>query len=301
MFRMKPFWLGALAVFALSGHFTPARAQQDFSKVEIETIKLTDTLYMLRGAGGNIGVSAGEDGVYLIDDQYAPLTDKILAAVKAISDKPIRFVVNTHWHGDHTGGNENFGKGGAVIMAHDAVRVRMEKGQEMPFFDSAIPPAPKDALPDITYSGTATLYMNGEAARLIHVAPAHTDGDTLIHWPESNVIHVGDTFFNGLYPFVDSWSGGAVDGMIAAVDTVLDLANEKTKIIPGHGPLATKADLVQFREMLVTVRDRATAAKAAGKSAEDWAAEKPLADLEADWAGGFLTTDQFIKSVFAGL
>lgn len=299
MLYLKRLWPAAFmcAVFG----FAPAQAQQDFSKVEIETIQLTDTLYMLRGAGGNIGVSAGEDGVYLIDDQYAPLTDKILAAVEAISDKPIRFIINTHWHGDHTGGNENFGTRGVVIMAHDAVRARMEKGQAIPVFGMEVPPAPKDALPVVTYAEGMSLHLNGETARIIHVPPAHTDGDSIIHWPASNVIHAGDVVFNGLYPFVDASSGGETAGMIAAAERILALADDETKIITGHGPLASKADIIRFRDMLAEVRARATAAKDAGKSAEEWAAEKPLADFEADWGGGFLATDVFIGIVFAGL
>lgn len=278
-----------------------AQAQQDFSQVEIETVKLTDTLYMLIGSGGNIGVSAGEDGVYLIDDQYAPLSDKIKAAVAEISDKPVRFVVNTHWHGDHVGGNENFGKAGAVIVAHDNVRVRMEQGIDVPALNRTVAPAAGAALPVVTFNDETTLHLNGESARVIHVAAAHTDGDAFIHWPGANVIHTGDIFFNGIYPFIDAWSGGGIAGMIAAADQILALADDDTKIIPGHGPLADREALRIYRDMLATVADRATAAKTAGKSAEEWVAEKPLADIEADWSGGFLKSDQFAQIVFAGL
>lgn len=275
--------------------------QQDFSKVEIKTIKLGDTLYMLMGEGGNIGVSAGADGVYLIDDQYAPLSEKIMAAVKAISDKPVKYVINTHWHGDHTGGNENFGKAGATIIAHEAVRARMEKGGELAAFKMVVPPAAAGALPVITFSDKAALHLNGETSNLIHVDPAHTDGDTIIHWPAANIIHTGDTFVNGFFPFVDISSGGRLDGIIKSADMVLALADDKTKIIPGHGPLATKADLARFRAMLATVRERVTAAKAAGKTAEEWAASKPLADLDADWGKGFLPLDKFTQIVFGAM
>ncbi|MFP5468202.1 MAG: MBL fold metallo-hydrolase [Alphaproteobacteria bacterium] len=275
--------------------------QQDFSKVEIKTIKLGDTLYMLMGEGGNIGVSAGADGVYLIDDQYAPLSEKIMAAVKAISDKPINYVVNTHWHGDHTGGNENFGKAGATIIAHEAVRARMEKGGELAAFKMVVPPAAAGALPVITFSDKAALHLNGETSHLIHVDPAHTDGDTIIHWPAANIIHTGDTFVNGFFPFVDSGSGGRLDGIIKSADMVLALADDKTKIIPGHGPLATRADLARFRAMLATVRERVTAAKAAGKTAEEWVASKPLADLDADWGDGFIKTDMFTQIIFGAI
>lgn len=292
----------ALGVTLGIAGLTPAFAQQqDFSKVEIKTIKLGDTLYMLMGEGGNIGVSAGADGVYLIDDQYAPLSEKIMAAVKAISDKPINYVVNTHWHGDHTGGNENFGKAGATIIAHEAVRARMEKGGELAAFKIVVPPAAAGALPVITFSDKAALHLNGETSHLIHVDPAHTDGDTIIHWPAANIIHTGDTFVNGFFPFVDISSGGRLDGIIKSADMVLALADDKTKIIPGHGPLATKADLARFRAMLATVRERVTAAKAAGKTAEEWAASKPLADLDADWGKGFLPLDKFTQIVFGAI
>ncbi len=292
----------ALGVTLGIAGLTPAFAQQqDFSKVEIKTIKLGDTLYMLMGEGGNIGVSAGADGVYLIDDQYAPLSEKIMAAVKAISDKPVKYVINTHWHGDHTGGNENFGKAGATIIAHEAVRARMEKGGELAAFKMVVPPAAAGALPVITFSDKAALHLNGETSNLIHVDPAHTDGDTIIHWPAANIIHTGDTFVNGFFPFVDISSGGRLDGIIKSADMVLALADDKTKIIPGHGPLATRADLARFRAMLATVRERVTAAKAAGKTAEEWAASKPLADLDADWGKGFLPLDKFTQIVFGAM
>lgn len=288
----------ALGVTLGAAGMTPALAQQDFSKVEIKTIKLSDTLYMLMGEGGNIGVSAGADGVYLIDDQYAPLSEKIMAAVKAISDKPIKYVVNTHWHGDHTGGNENFGKAGATIIAHEAVRDRLEKGGEISLFKMTVPPAPAGALPVITFSDNMTLHLNGETARVMHMTPGHTDGDAIIHWPNANIIHTGDTFVNGFFPFVDKSSGGKLDGLIKTAETVLALSNENTKIIPGHGALAAKADLARFHAMLLTVRDRVGAAKAAGKTAEQWAASKPFADLEAEWGDGFLKTEMFTTAIF---
>lgn len=291
----------ALLLAALAAGVSSAQAQQDFSKTEIKSIKLSSTLYMLTGEGGNIGVSAGTDGVYLIDDQYAPLSDKIIAALKEISGKPVNYVVNTHWHGDHTGGNENFGNRGAVIIAHEAVHTRMAKGQYMAIRKITVPPAPKGALPVITFSDQAALNQNGEMARLIHVDPAHTDGDTIIHWPASNVIHTGDTFVNGMFPFIDTGSGGTLNGIIKAAETVLALANEQTKIIPGHGPLGNKAALTRYRDMLVTARDRAMAAKAAGTTAEQWVAAKPYADLEADWGGGFIKADMFAQIVFAEL
>ena len=300
---MRSLILGmALGVIGSVAGLAPLGAQQqDFSRVEITTTKLTSTLYLLTGEGGNIGVSAGSDGVFLIDDQYAPLSEKILSAVKAISDKPVKYVVNTHWHGDHTGGNENMGKAGATIIAHDAVRTRMARGQEMPLFKSVVPPAPPLALPVVTFPDKASLHLNGETANLIHVAPAHTDGDVIIHWPASNVIHMGDTFFNGIFPFIDAGSGGRLSGMIKAVETVLVMADDRTKIIPGHGPLAGKADLARFHKMLLTVQERAMAAKSAGKTVEEWAASNPFADLEAEWGKGFLKAPLFAQVVYGAL
>ncbi|MEQ1888256.1 MAG: MBL fold metallo-hydrolase, partial [Alphaproteobacteria bacterium] len=225
----------ALGLSASAVGLTPALAQQqDFSKVEVVTTKLNDTLYMLRGAGGNIGVSAGDDGVYLIDDEWAPLSQKVQAAVKAISDKPVRYVVNTHWHSDHTGGNENFGKAGATVIAHDAVRARMSKEQNIALFKMTVPAAPPAALPVITFSDKASLHLNGETVNIQHVAPAHTDGDAVIHWPASNIIHTGDTFVNGMFPFVDVSSGGTLNGLIKASESVLALADDNTRLIPGH-------------------------------------------------------------------
>ena len=285
----------ALGLTAGATGMTPVLAQQqDFSKVEITTTKLSGTLYMLMGEGGNIGVSAGDDGVYLIDDQYAPLSEKIMAAVKAISDKPVKYVVNTHWHGDHTGGNENFGKVGAAIIAHEAVRARMEKGGELAAFKMVVPPAATGALPVITFSDNVTLHQNGQAARVMHMQPGHTDGDAIIHWPAANVIHTGDTFVNGRFPFIDASSGGTLNGIIKTAETVLALSDDKTKIIPGHGPLAAKADLARFHAMLITVRERATAAKAT----EQWVASKPLAEFDAEWGQSFIKTDMFAQIVF---
>ncbi|MSP42638.1 MAG: MBL fold metallo-hydrolase [Alphaproteobacteria bacterium] len=272
--------------------------QQDFSKVEITTTKLSDTLYLLMGSGGNIGVSAGADGVYLIDDQYAPLSEKIMAAVKAISDKPVRYVINTHWHSDHTGGNENFNRSGAVILAHENVRARMAKGQDIAAFKMTVPPAPAAALPVITYSDKASLYLNGQTAKIFHMAPGHTDGDSIIYWPEANVLHMGDDFVSGMFPFFDLSSGGKFNGIVKAVETALAISNDKTKIIPGHGPLGSKADLQKFHGMLVGVQKKVMAAKAAGTTAEAWGASNPFADLDAEWGQGFIKTEMFTAMAF---
>lgn len=278
---------------------SPLYAQQDFSKVEVKAENLAPGVAVLFGAGGNIGVSHGEDGTVLIDDQFAPLTPKIQAAVAALGASPVKFLINTHWHGDHSGGNENFGKAGAVIMAHDNVRVRMSTDQKTPFGE--VKASPKVALPVITYAEGLKLHLNGEEVRVISVPPAHTDGDSVVHWTKSNVIHMGDLFFHKMsYPFVDRSSGGDVRGVIAAADKVLAMADDNTKIIPGHGAVASKADLKAYRDMLVAIVGKVEAAVNAGKSLEVVKAMKP-----ADGFGvnpkGFITADRFIEMVYGTL
>lgn len=278
-----------------------AQAQnRDFSKVEIKTEKVTDSIYVLFGAGGNIGVSVGDDGVFLIDDQFAPLSEKIIAAIREISDKPIRFVINTHWHGDHTGGNENLGREGATIVAHENVRKRLSSEQSIPAFNRTYEPAPEGALPQVTYADGVTLHLNGEHAKVMHQPNAHTDGDSIIHFQEANVIHTGDLFFNGFFPFIDAWSGGSIDGVIAAVDKMLAIADDNTKIIPGHGPLASRTDLVAYREMLQTVSDRVAQGISDGKSPGELVQSGTFSDIETAWGGGFLDTLKFIGIVYEG-
>ncbi len=276
----------------------PAFAQQNFDEVQIETVPVADGLFMLVGSGGNIGLSVGADGAFLIDDQYAPLTDKIKAAVSAQTDQPIRFVVNTHWHGDHTGGNEHMGEAGAIIVAHENVRKRMSTEQFLKAFNMRRPPSPPGALPVVTFTDAVTFHWNGDDIRVFHVAPAHTDGDAVIHFQKANVIHAGDTFFNGMYPFIDTSTGGSLDGMIAAADRILALADDATKIIPGHGPLANKADLIAYRDMLDTVRARIREMIQAGKTRDEVVAAKPTADLDAAWGKGFLQPDVWVGIVY---
>ena len=283
--------LGLLAVL-------PARAQQDFSAVQIQTTPVAGSVYMLTGRGGNIGLSVGEDGAFIVDDQYAPLTDKIRAAIGALTDHPVRFVVNTHWHGDHTGGNENFGEAGALIVAHENVRARMSTEQFIEAFGSRTPPSPAAALPVITFTDAVTFHWNGETIRVHHVADAHTDGDAIIHFTDADVLHLGDTYFNGFYPFIDTSSGGTIDGMIAAADRALALADADTKIIPGHGPLSNRAELITYRNMLADVRDRVAALIDEGKTRDEVVAARPTADLDAEWGDGFLQPDVWIGLVF---
>ncbi|GIV58560.1 MAG: cyclase [Rhodothermaceae bacterium] len=275
-----------------------ALAQPNFDEVQIQTIPVAEGVFMLAGRGGNIGLSVGEDGAFLIDDQYAPLTDKIKAAVAAQTEQPIRFVVNTHWHGDHTGGNENMGQAGAVIVAHENVRRRMSTEQFIEAFNSRTPPAPPAALPVVTFTDAVTFHWNGDEIHVFHVDPAHTDGDAIIFFRRANVIHMGDTYFNGMYPFIDVSSGGTLSGMIAAVDRVLAMTDDATKIIPGHGPLSNRAELMAYREMLATVHARMKALIADGKSRDEAIAARPTADLDATWGRGFLQPDVWVGIVY---
>lgn len=267
-------------------------------EVKVEATALRGGVHMLTGKGGNLGLFVGDDGAFLIDDQFAPLTPKILAAVKAITESPIRFVVNTHWHEDHTGGNENLGKAGAVIVAHENVRKRLSTEQFITAFGRKVAPSPDAALPKITFQDQVTFHWNGDTVRVIHVAPAHTDGDSVVRFEKANVIHTGDVFFNGLYPFIDSSSGGSVQGMIAAAAGLLELVDAETQLIPGHGPLGNRAALEAYVKMLETARDRIAPLIAAGKSADEVVAAKPTAELDATWGGGFLTPDAWVRVVY---
>lgn len=268
---------------------------QDFSKTEIKAEKLSATTYVLFGSGGNIGVSVGDDALFLVDDQYAPLTPKILAALKAISDKPVKFVLNTHWHGDHSGGNENMAKAGAVLVSHDNARKRMSSEQFSSLFKNKTPPSPKAALAQVTFSSDVTFHINGDEVQGFHVPKAHTDGDTIVHFKNSNVIHMGDTFFNGWYPFIDVSGGGSVEGIIACADKVLAMANDATKIIPGHGPISGKAELKAYRDMITTVNDRVKALLKAGKKLEEIQAAKPSAEYDERWGKMFMKPERFVE------
>ena len=279
----------------------PAAAQVNYDTVQIRTIKVGDGVYMLMGVGGNIGVAAGADGVLMVDDQYAPLSDKIKAAVAAVGGGPIRFLVNTHWHWDHVGGNESLLRSGAVTVAHENVRRRMSVAQFVPPLNRHEPAAPAGALPLVTFTDSVNFYLGGDSIHVFHVAAAHTDGDAMIWFRRANVVHMGDIFFNGRYPFVDLSSGGSVDGMVAAVDRVLGLADGNTKIIPGHGPLADRTTLRAYRDMLVTVRDRIRRAVAAGQTLEQVQAAKPTAEFDAVWGQGRITPTLFVEILYTDL
>ena len=291
----------ALTVQLLAAAAAPLAAQAGLDTVTIKTIPAGKGVYMLLGSGGNIALAVGNEAAFLVDDQYAPLTPKILAAVKAVTDKPVRFLVNTHWHGDHTGGNENMAGAGVIIVAHDNVRTRMSTEQFNAMFNRKTPPSPRAALPIITFSATVAFYLNDEMIHVVHVPPAHTDGDALVHFTRANVIHMGDTFFNGMYPFVDLSSGGSFEGMINAVTAALPYVNDSTKVIPGHGPLGGKAELLAYRDVLTGIRDRVAALIKQGKMKEQVIAARPSGEWDATWGAGFMKPDVFLGIVYESL
>ena len=293
-------------MMALSGEVfaqTPPAAPPppDFSKVEIKTTDLGDNVYMLEGHGGNITVAVARDGIIMVDGEFAPLHDKIKAAIALISNQPIKYLINTHFHGDHTGGNEPFARDGATIVAQDNVKSRLEAGTTNGLTGAKTPPAPKDALPSDTYTNFSKIRLPGRVADLKHIPNAHTDGDTYVWFKTANVLSTGDTFTNGRYPNIDFANGGNIKGMIAATDAYLKLTNAKSRIVPGHGPVADRAALQAYRTMLVTARDRMAALVKEGKSEDDVIAAKPFADLDAKWAPTELASKNFIRVVYHSL
>jgi glyoxylase-like metal-dependent hydrolase (beta-lactamase superfamily II) len=272
---------------------TVAFAQQDFSKVEIKATKVAGNIYMLEGSGGNIGVCAGDDGIVIVDDQYAPLANKIKEALKGISDKPLKFVINTHFHGDHTGGNPEFGTV-ATIIAHENVRKRLQEGGPPP---GGAQPAAKEALPIVTFNDKTTVHVNGEDIRAIHFPHGHTDGDSVIFFTQANVVHMGDDFVTYGFPFVDVKSGGSISGMIAGDEKVLGMLQPDTKIIPGHGPLSTPADLRKFIDMLKETRAIVADGMKQRKTVQQLKDDHVLAKFDS-LGKGFIKTDAWIDTLY---
>lgn len=262
-----------------------ALAQRDFSNVEIIPHQITDSLYYLEGAGGNIGLSIGEDGIVMIDDQFAPLTDRIVATIRELSDAEIRFVINTHVHGDHTGGNENLGRMGVLILARDEVRVRLEDQ------------SPEDALPVLTYSDAITIHLNGEELYAFPVPPGHTDGDTFIHFRDSDVIHTGDVFRTTAYPVIDTNNGGTLDGTLQALGILIGTAGPETRILPGHGEISDRMNVMDFRDMILDVVSRVEPMVARGMSYEEVAEANPTAPYD----DGYGDPDRFLRAVYTEL
>jgi cyclase len=291
---MKMIGLAAAAVLLVPG---AAQAQQDLSKVEIKAEQLAPGVAVLFGAGGNVGVSYGPDGTVLIDDQFAPLTPKIQEAVAKLGASPVKYLINTHWHFDHSGGNENLGKAGAIIMAHDNVRVRMAAGGRVAGNSAAA--APAVALPVITYDNGLKLHLNGDEVRTVHTGGGHTDGDSIVIWKNANIIHMGDLFLNGGLPFIDQSSGGNALHLLATIERAIPLTNPQTKIIPGHGPMADQAKLIGWRDMLKEVIGVVRAGVKAKKSLAQIQAVKPAAKWETP--AGFIKGDAFVEAVYKDL
>ncbi len=295
---MKIRTLGAMLATSVALLTSPTAAQRDFESVKITTEELAPGVAVLFGSGGNIGVSFGEDGTILIDDQFAPLTPKIEAAVEALGATPARYVVNTHWHFDHTGGNENLGKKGATIIAHDQVRVRMIEGNETGRFP--VPPAPPQALPVVTYDRGVTLHLNGDTIDVMFVGGGHTDGDSIVVWREKNVVHMGDLFFNiSGWPFIDRSSGGSVRQLLFSLDSALGTMDDETQVIPGHGPMSDRAGLMAYRNVVGEAVTRIRALKDSGSTLEEVQAMNPLDSFER--GDGFISANAFIAVVWEEL
>lgn len=264
----------ALSLASAAAH--PLTAQ-DFDQVQIRTEAITDGLYMLVGSGGNIAVSVGEDGTFIVDDQYAPLTEKIVAAIAEVSDDPVDFVINTHWHFDHTGGNENFGGRGAVIVSHANSRTRMETDQFVELFSNNQAAYSREGLPKITFDESVRFHLNGHTIDVVHLGRAHTDGDAVVYFREANVMHTGDVFVRYGLPFIDQPNGGSIDGMIAVTARIAEMTDPGTVFVPGHGPLSSREDLLDFHEMLSTIRERVAAVIWSGGDFEAVLAADPVA------------------------
>jgi glyoxylase-like metal-dependent hydrolase (beta-lactamase superfamily II) len=271
------------AVFSITLGCAVRAQNPNFDTIQVRTTSLGKGVYMLAGYGGNMGLSVGDDAVFLIDDEYAPLTPKIRAAIAAITPKPVRFLLNTHWHFDHTGGNKDHGEAGVLIVAHDNVRKRLSTDQFIEAFKQPVPASPHVALPIVTFSDTVTFWINGDTVTAFHIPPAHTDGDAIVYFRSANVVHMGDVFVSGGFPFVDLSSGGTINGFIGGAERVLRVINAETKVIPGHGPLADKARLQAFHDMLVVMRDRMRKEIAAGHTVDQVLASKITADYDASW------------------
>ncbi len=290
-----------LLLVASAAVASAAPAQQrtpDFSTVEVKTTRLADDFYTLEGQGGTISVLTGPDGVLLVDSQFAPLTDKLVAAIRKISDKPIRFLIDTHVHGDHTGGNENFARLGALLFSRDQLRARLEHPGPAPDGTPGIP-APPLALPVVTYDGPVSIHLNGEDVRLIPIRNAHTDGDTLVSFPHHDILAVGDYYRSVGYPFVDLKNGGSLNGILDGLGATIGRAGPHTRIIPGHGPITDRNGLIATRDLILAVRDKVAALAAQGKTVEEVIAARPTADFDGQVPQAAQSSERFIKWLYA--
>ena len=291
---MKPF------LIALSLAITLPTTVQALDPLLTPT-EITKNLHMLSGKGGNIAVMIGDDGTFVIDDQMAPIVPVLLENIKTLGGDTPRFLINTHYHFDHAGGNEEIGKAGTTIYSHDNVRKRLAAGSEIPAFEAKNPPAPAIALPVVTFSETMHFHINGDTLNAVHIPNAHTDGDSVIYFEKANVLHTGDIFFNGLYPFIDTHNGGSLAGTIGAVQILLDTTDDNTKIIPGHGSLGNRADLQAYQDMLTYAHAALLDLKKQGKSQEEAIAANPLADFDATWGGKLFSTNDWIGLMYGAL
>jgi cyclase len=303
--RYYPIGLLRAATPGLAQEKSPAdqvaamRAQ--FGGAPIQTQKLTDNLTLLSGPGGNVVVLNGADGKLLGDTFVQPAWPHLKEALDALGNAPIKTAIDTHWHFDHSDNNASLRAAGATILAHDNTKKRMSEMHTLAVLNLTFPPSPADALPQQTFAQTHKLKMNGESLSLVHIPPAHTDSDIYIHFEKGNVLQCGDVFFNGMYPYIDDGTGGSVSGMIAGAAKLMAVADDNTKIVPGHGPLGNKADLAKFRDMLSTVRDRLQKLKSSGKSMQEAVAAKPLADLDAVWGKALFNSDAFVQIAYPAL
>ena len=287
-----------------------ASMRAKFNAVPMETQKLAENVTMFDGPGGAVTVVNGPDGKFMVDSFVLPAWPKLKAALDGLGNAPVKYVIDTQWHFDHTDNNAHLHAAGARVLAHENTKKRMSEPHDLPVLyrgpdgalhDLHFDPSPAEALPQQTFPDSYKLQANGETLALQYFGPAHTDSDIYVHFQKANVIQMGDTFFNGMYPYIDPGTGGKITGMIAAADKMLSLAGKYTKIVPGHGPLGNKADLTKFRDMLITSRDRVQKLKSAGKSAQEAVAEKPFADLDPVWGKGIINGDQFVQVVYLTL
>lgn len=267
----------------------------------ITSQKLSDSIYLIQGKGGNLGVSIGKDGTFLIDDKFAPMTTSILDEIKKLGGSTPKFVFNTHWHADHTGGNENLGQQGSLIVAHENVRKRLTVDNFIKAFNSNVPAYPEVALPVVTFTQEIHFHLNNDGIEITHIPNAHTDGDSIVFFTNDNILHTGDIFFNGFYPFIDTAHGGSLKGTLNAAEQLVGMINDETKIIPGHGPLGNKTDLIAYRDMLATAYLNLKAQKSMDRTLEEVKKAKPLKELDKKWSKGIFTSDKWIEVVYNGL
>ncbi|MGH8251980.1 MAG: MBL fold metallo-hydrolase [Steroidobacteraceae bacterium] len=286
-----------LLVMLLLGIAVAPQQAPQFER-EIKTTRLADNLYLLEGAGGNVAAFTWNEGVLLVDDKIAPVSAELRKAVAAISPGPIRFVVNSHWHPDHRGGNQSLAGDGSVIVAHENVRRRMSVENFIEVFDRRLPPSPPEALPVVTFTKDVRFHLGGEEISVVHVDPAHTDGDSFVRFRQANVLHMGDCYLNGSYPVVDYSTGGSFTGTIAAADTALAMIDEATRIIPGHGPVARSGDLRQWRDMLATILERVRNAVAAGRTLAEIKADRPSKEWDDRFPESFVTSDHVVEEAY---